>query len=125
MFQISAFQRNAFQMLTSGAAVVSSVAGKLRKRAKELTRQRHRASVLAERYNRIRDQEEALQVVASVVGKYTPSDLTASLPPAPQIDFAALAKNRAEARAFMEATKRLKEMADEEEEIFNFMMALA
>lgn len=101
-----------------------AVAGKLRKRARTLTRQRAKADQLAEKYNALRDREEAMEHIAPAVAEFTAPEAEA-LPPVQQVDFEAMARDKAKAQLFLNAIALVKAIEDEEEEIFNFMMALA
>lgn len=110
---------------TRSADVVAVVAGKIKKRAKALTKQRLRADLLAEKYNAIREQEAAKEIIAPIIKKFAKSEVLANLPPTPQVDFKALARDKAAREAFLKAIGLIKQIADEEDEIFSFMMAIA
>lgn len=114
-FQWNAFQWNAFQIARSPKIVAGRA-------AKKRTRERHRAHLLAEKYNQVRQSQLAKEPLVKIVQKFVP-EISDALPVAIKVDFDGLVKDRRSTRLFLEAIERI-QIAIEEEEIFEFMVAL-
>lgn len=128
-FQISFGQRNAFQILTSA---VTSAAGKLRKRLKRNTQIKARADELAEKYQRLLDNQS--QTTAPIIAvmedifkphsRETTLEEAFALPQIEAIDFEALAKDTKARKEFLLAIKTLAEQQEEEMALILILAAL-
>lgn len=103
-FQLSGFQRNAFQMLTAA----KNAAAKLNKKLRQNTRVRARADELREKYERLLKSEVAQETIPEVVQEVIrpyQEEAKEELPKAQEIDFEAMARNALAIRAFNNAIK--------------------
>lgn len=123
-FQNNAFQRNAYQIVTGGAAVVVNVAGKLKKKLRRDTRVKARADELAEKYQRtLKSESVQAEVVQEIIKPFIKAE--AEIKPAPkviEIDFEAMAQNAKARKSFLEAVKLLMQQ-EEEEMVLTLLLA--
>lgn len=127
-FQLSGFQRNAYQMLSKAATSSVVAAGKIKKRLRKNARIKAHADDLAERYARLQQSEiiaPAVELVEIIkpYSKASASDLGFKLPEVKEIDFEALAANAKAKKDFVAAVK-LAAAHEEEEMALILMMAV-
>lgn len=113
-FQLSGFQRNAYQMFTSA----KKAAAKLKKKLRKNTRIKAQADELAEKYKRLAEKELAsVAVVKKIIKPYSrPTTLedVFKLPKFEEVDFEAIAQDAKVKREFLQALKILAEQEEEE-----------